>query len=139
MKVVAKTPALLLIAALMLATGVWTGADHTGAPGAASAPLTTPGRQHAGCHGHGGGGLPESSRSTSPLPHSPLQAPVSYRCCLTGHAAALPQTSDLQQLSIHYASAREQIEFARTEHLLNAHEVPTVLSADPPNTAPLRI
>jgi len=138
MKVVTKTPALLLIAALMLATGVWTDTDHTGAHGA-SAPLATPGRQHAGCHGHGGGSLPESSRSASPLPRSPLPAPVSYRCCLTGHAAALLQTSDLQQLSIHYASTTQQIEFARTEYLLSAREVPTVLSADPPNTAPLRI
>jgi hypothetical protein len=137
MKVVTKTQALLLIAALMLATGVWTHANHTGAPGA-SAPLTTPGQQ-PGCHGHGGESLSESSRSASPLPRAPLQAPVSYRCCLTGHAAALLQTSDLQQLSIHYASATPQIELARTEYLLGAHEVPTALSADPPNSAPLRI
>jgi hypothetical protein len=138
MKVVSKTPALLLIAALMLGTGVWTDANHTGAPGV-SAPLTMPGQHPAGCHGRGGESLPESSRSASLLPRSPLQAPVSYRCCLTGHAAALLQTSDLQQLSIHYARATQQIEFARTEYLLSAHEVPTVLSADPPNTAPLRI
>jgi hypothetical protein len=138
MKVVTKIPVLLLIAALMLGTGVWTDAGHTGAPGP-SAPLTTPGRHPAGCHGHGGDSLPESSRSASLPPRSPLQAPVSYRCCLIGHATALLQTSDLQQLSIHYASAAQQIEFARTESLLSAHEVPTALSADPPNTAPLRI
>ena len=64
MKVVTKTPALLLIAALMIGTGFWIDADHTGAPGA-SAPLTTPGHP-AGCHGHGGESLPELTRCPVP-------------------------------------------------------------------------
>src|SRR6202162_5078918 len=81
-----KILGLLLIAALVTAalpTGalVLAAADH--------APSAAVDERPAGCHAHGGQSLPLSQ-----LPHSPLPAPASYQCCLTGHdAAVLPAST----------------------------------------------
>jgi hypothetical protein len=128
MNVAAKIPAFLLIAALVLATGTWTTVDHT------DGPLATPDQHPAGCHAHGG-----ESRHGSLPSHSPLPAPVSYQCCLTGHVAALVQASDSSQLSVQYTHVSLQTEPARTVSFLTLLEVSTVLSGDPPGTTPLRI
>jgi hypothetical protein len=128
MKVAAKIAALLLIAALVLATGAWTAVDRT------DGPLSTPDQHPAGCHAHG-----SESRHGSLPSHSPLPAPVSYQCCLTGHVAALVQASDSSQLSVQYTRVTLQIEPARTISILPLLEVSTVLSGDPSGTTPLRI
>jgi hypothetical protein len=118
---------LLLIAAVVMATGAVAEADH------ASPPWAAPAHRPAGCHGHGGETLPDSH-----LPHSRRPAPVSYQCCLTGHEAAVVQASYSPQPSFQCSHFR-LIESAPTARCLEGLEVLMVLSADPPGTTPLRI
>jgi hypothetical protein len=129
MKVGAKILGLLLIVALgtaALPTGAFAVADHSSASSAAL------GQRPAGCHAHGGKSLPLSS-----LPHSPL--PASYKCCLTGHDAAVVQVSALQQPPAQCTPVPPQIEPLLTGYFLGGLEVLMVPSADPPGTTPLRI
>jgi hypothetical protein len=81
----------------------------------------------AGCHGH--------SRPAAPSP-----APVSYQCCVTGHAVALPNAS----FSLRHAAAqlgklddsnRPRLEFVSRLHTARC----VVPSMSPPDPAPLRI
>ncbi|HEY6302318.1 MAG TPA: hypothetical protein VIX14_04570 [Terriglobales bacterium] len=119
---------LLLIAALVMATGAVTEADH------ASSPLATHAPRPVACHVHGGEPLLDSH-----LPHSRRPAPVSYQCCLTGHEAAVVQASYSPQPSFQCSCSIRLIESAPTACCLEGLEILMVLSADPPGTTPLRI
>jgi hypothetical protein len=132
MKFGSKILGLLLIAALLMATrslavGVAV-ADH--------APSAALDERPAGCHVHGGPSLP-----FSPLPRSPLPAPVSYQCCLTGHDAAVASASTSPQppAQCQYAHVTLQIESAVTTYFFGGLEVSMVPSAETPGTTPLRI
>jgi hypothetical protein len=131
MKYGSKILGLLLIAALVsaaLPTGalVLAAADHV--------PATALGERPAGCHAHGGQSLPLSQ-----LPHSPLPAPASYQCCLTGHDAAVVPASASPQPPAASAPVPPQIESLLTGYFLGGLEVSMVPSAEPPGTTPLRI
>jgi hypothetical protein len=124
-----KILGLLLIAALVTAalpTGalVLAAADH--------APSAAVGERPAGCHAH-------KNPPDSPLPHSPLPAPASYQCCLTGHDAAVVPASTSPQPPAPSAPAPPQIESLLTGYFLGGLEVSMVPSAEPPGTTPLRI
>jgi|ERR1700687_696852 len=127
MKFGSKILGLLLIAALLLATRslavAIAVADH--------APSAAVDERQAGCHAHGG----------KSLPRSPLPAPVSYQCCLTGHdAAVMPaSTSPQPPAQCQYTRVTLQIESALTVYFLGGLEVSMLLSADPPGMTPLRI
>jgi len=126
-----KILGLLLIAALVTAalpTGalVLAVADH--------APSAALGERPAGCHAHGGQSLPLSQ-----MPHSPLPAPASYQCCLTGHDAAVVPASTSPQPPAPSAPVPPQIESLLTGYFLGGLEVSMVPSAEPPGTTPLRI
>jgi hypothetical protein len=135
MKVASKILALLSIAALMLGTGAWTKGevDH------ANAPLVTPAQHPSGCHAQGGNSLHGPSSSHSPLSYFPRQAPISYRCCLTGHVAALVQASDSSQPVAQYADVTLKIEPASTASFLNRIEGLTIIFVTPPGAAVLRV
>src|SRR5258708_23537236 len=81
MKRESKILGLLLITALVTAA-LPAGSLEAAAADHESAPSAARGARPAGCHVHGG-----KSPSHSPLPYPPLPAPVSYKCCLTGHDA----------------------------------------------------
>src|SRR5258708_8002673 len=83
MKRESKILGLLLITALVTAA-LPAGSLEAAAADHESAPSAARGERPAGCHVHGG-----KSPSHSPLPYPPLPAPVSYKCCLTGHDAAV--------------------------------------------------
>jgi hypothetical protein len=126
-----KILGLLLIAALVsaaLPTGalVLAAADHV--------PSAAVDERPAGCHAHGGQSLPLSQ-----LPHSPLPAPASYQCCLTGHDAAVVPASTSPQPPAPSAPVPPQIESLLTGYFLGGLEVSMVPSAEPPGTTPLRI
>jgi len=132
MKFGSKILGLLLIAALVTAALpgralVLAAADH--------APSAAVDERPAGCHAHGGQSLP----LVSP-PRSPLPAPVSYKCCLTGHdvavvpASASPQTPAQCQ----HTQVTLQIQPSLTAYF-SGEEVSTVPTAEPPGTTPLRI
>jgi hypothetical protein len=116
--------AALVTAALPAGALVLAVADH--------APSAALGERPAGCHAHGGQSLPLSQ-----MPHSPLPAPASYQCCLTGHdAAVVPASTSPQPPS---APVPPQIESLLTGLFLGGLEVSMIPSAEPPGTTPLRI
>lgn len=121
---------LLLIAALLMAT-LATRSLAVAIAVADHAPSARVDGRPAGCHAHGG----------QSLPLSPLPAPVSYQCCLTGHDWAVVQASTSPQppAQCQYTPVTLQIEFALTAYFLGGLEVSMLLSADPPGTTPLRI
>jgi len=130
MKYAPKILGLLLIIAVVIApsaTGALAEAGH------AAAPLAGLSDRPAACHMHADNTLPDSQ-----LPHPPRPAPASYQCCLTGHNAAVVQTSFSPQPSAERVRVTEPIEHELTVSS-SGLEVPLVLSADPPGTAPLRI
>lgn len=128
MKLGREVLGLLLIAALVMATAMasdaWAEANH-----AASAPS----QSAAGCHGHSEKSLPDSRNSRSPRP-----APVSYRCCLTGHDAAVVRAA-LVLSPGHVTRLALRVEPALTACCSRDSEVLMVLSADPLGPTPLRI
>jgi len=113
------------LTAAPLATEAWADANH------ASPPLTGSSERAPTCHGHGSEILPHS--------HPRLPAPESYRCCLTGHDAAVVRTSYLAQPSTEISRAIVQIEPALAISELDRLDISLVLDADPPGTTPLRI
>ncbi len=135
MKYESKILGLLLIAALVMAT-LTTRSLAVTVAAADHAPSAALDERPAGCHAHGGQSLP-----LSPLPHSPLPAPVSYQCCLTGHDAAVVSASTSPQppAQCQYAQVTLQIQSALTAYFLGGLEISMLLSADPPGTNPLRI
>jgi hypothetical protein len=130
MKFGSKILGLLLIAALLMAT-LSTRPLALAIAVADHAPSAALDERPAGCHAHGGQGLPLS----------PLPAPVNYQCCLTGHdAAVVPASTSPQPLAqCQYAPVTLQIESALTAYFLGGFEVSMLLSAEPPGTTPLRI
>ncbi len=135
MKYESKILGLLLIATLVTAT-LATRFLAVAVAGADNAPSVAVDERPAGCHAHGGQSLP-----LSPLPHSPLPAPVNYQCCLTGHDAAVVSASTSPQppAQCQYAQVTLQIQSALTAYFLGGLEISMLLSADPPGTNPLRI
>jgi hypothetical protein len=135
MKFGSKIVGLLLITALLMAT-LATRSLALAAAVADHAPSAAVDERPAGCHAHGGQSLPLSS-----LPRSPLPAPVSYKCCLTGHDAAVAPASTSPQppAQCQYAQVTLQIESAVTTYFFGGLEVSMVPSAEPPGTTPLRI
>src|SRR5258708_27670076 len=105
-------------------------ADHESAPSAAL------GERPAGCHVDGG-----KSSSHSPLPYPPLPAPVSYKCCLTGHDAAVVPASPSLRPPVQYqwTGVTLPIESALEAYFSRGLEVLMVFSAGPPGTTPLRV
>src|ERR1700675_3366166 len=88
MKRVSKIPGLLLILALIAAAlpaGSLEAAAAVAMADPASAPSAALDQRPADCPAHGGKSIPYSPLAHSPRTHSPLPAPVSYQCCLTGH------------------------------------------------------
>ena len=131
MKYGSKILGLLLIAALVTAalpTGalVLAAADH--------APSAALDERPAGCHAHGGQSLPLSQ-----LPHSPLPAPASYQCCLTGHDAAVVPASTSPEPPAPSAPVPPHIESLLTGYFLGGLDVSMVPSAEPPGRTALRI
>ena len=128
MKIGSKILALLLIAALVTAP---LAARSLALAVANHAPSAAVDERPAGCHAHGG----------QSLPLSPLPAPVSYQCCLTGHDAAVvpASTSPQPPAQCQYAQVTLQIQSALTAYSLGGLEVSLLLSGDPPGTTPLRI
>jgi hypothetical protein len=128
MKFGSRILGLLLIAALVTAALPTGSLAVAGADGAPSAAVD---ERPAVCHAHG-------SKS---LPLSPLPAPVSYQCCLTGHDAAVvpASTSPQPPAQCQRAPVTLQIESALTAYFLGDLEVSMLLSGDPPGTTPLRI
>ena len=123
MEMGSKILPLLLIAALVttpLATRALAAPDHASAP---PAPVEHP----PTCHAHGG----------NPAPRSPR--PANYKCCLTGHDAAVVKASTSQQCPAHCTPVPPQIESLLKGYSLSGLEVSMVRSADPPGTTPLRI
>ena len=135
MKFRSKILGLLLIAELLMAT-LSTRSLAVGVAVADHAPSAAVDERLAGCHAHGGQSFP-----FSPLPRSPLPAPMSYKCCLTGHDAAVvpASTSPQPPAQCQYTQVTLQIQSALTANLLGAVEVLMLRSADPPGTTPLRI
>ena len=133
MKYESKILGLLLIAALVMAT-LTTPSSAVTVAAADHAPSATLDERPAGCHAHGGQSLP-----LSPLPHSPLPAPASYQCCLTGHDAAVVPDSISPQPPAQCAAVPRQIESLLTGYFLVDFEVSMIPSADPPGITPLRI
>ena len=135
MKFGSKILGLLLTAALLIAT-LSTRSLAVGVTVADHAPSAAVDERLAGCHAHGGQSLP-----LSPLPRSPLPAPVSYQCCLTGHDAAVvpASTSPQPPARCQYTQVTLQIQSALTAYFLGGLEVSMVASAEPPGTTPLRI
>src|SRR6266853_3588453 len=112
MKSGSKILALLLIAALVTAP---LAARSLALAVANHAPSAAVDERPAGCHAHGG----------QSLPLSPLPAPVSYQCCLTGHDAAVvpASTSPQPPAQCQYAQVTLQIQSALTAYSLGGLEV----------------
>ena len=127
--------ALVLIAALALATGAWV---ETGrALWSSGGQLGTPEEQLAGCHARGSGHAESPFLHSQDL-HRQRPASTNHRCCLIGHDVAA-QVSHYTQPSQQWIRVTPQIATALTECDFSGLEVATVLSADPPGTPPLRI
>ena len=114
-----KRTSILLVMLLvsLIAAAPLVGLDTSAMPKAHERP--------AGCHQHG----------TSPAPQ-----PVSYRCCQSGHDSAILQvSSNLQPQPSDLTSHFELSEVLLSSDTRQILRDVTVSSADPPNTAPLRI
>src|ERR1700690_1743039 len=123
--------ALLLVAALLLATGAWAEADHGVVPRAGGSAGTN---HPVGCHAPGGKN-PVDSKD----PHSPRPAPVRHQCCLTGHDVATVQVSYAAEPLVRSERATVQIDLDLSAHFLDGGNVSSVLFADPPGVTSLRI
>src|SRR5260221_6547666 len=93
MKRGSKILGLLLITALVTAA-LPTGSLEVAAADHESAPSAALGERPSGCHILGGKSSPHSRG-----PYPPLPAPVSYKCCLTGHDAADVPASPMSRTS----------------------------------------
>jgi hypothetical protein len=121
--------ALLLVSALLLATGAWAEGGHwLGLSDRVS-------DDHpAGCHAIDGGSL-----AGSQAPHSPQPAPGRHECCLTGHDVATMQSSyDLPPLATTHR-VTVQVAPELSLHFLGGQSVSMFRSVDPPGMTSLRI
>jgi hypothetical protein len=131
MKVASKILGMMLVTTLMMASFA-----ASAFAGTERAPSAGPVDHEAGCHRHGHA-IPSGTPLHSSIPRSPRPAPVNYGCCLTGHDVAVVQTSDFPHPTAAYVCLF-------TEPMLTASSVgdmtlSLILSADPPDTTPLRI
>jgi hypothetical protein len=107
-----KVLAVLLLAAM--ATVVVAGQEG---------PLMVVAARPAGCHQHGA--------------KPPVSAPVSYRCCQSGHDSAILQTLLTPQLSGFSTSVSIPVPIpVATQRCLHSL---MISSSDPPDTIPLRV
>jgi hypothetical protein len=92
--------------------------------GVPSFALTDPPAHPAGCHSH---------QSSAP-------APVSYRCCVAGHHAAIPGVSFSGQFPLLYlCKASEGEQYPTASIGSHAFSILILSSAHSPGLAPLRI
>ena len=126
-----KILGVMLIAAMVitpLATAL-AEADNAASP-------VAPVERAAACPMHDGNTLPVSHHPSPP--RSPRPVPTNYQCCLTGHNAAVVQSTYAPQPSA--AGTRVTLlQPSMTECLSTSLEVSIVLHASPPGSAPLRI
>jgi hypothetical protein len=134
----AKILSLLVIAALAWTTSAidaW--ADDTGAHNAhqRAVPVSaTPNERPVGCHTHG--------RASIPVPRdgdSPARVPSNYKCCMTGHDAAIVQSLHSQGPSADGSWLAPQVQLAPAAAAVGPAQASTILCADPPNITALRI
>jgi hypothetical protein len=152
MRLTREILALLLMAALLLATGAWAGTDH-GFVSSVESPTndhstndqSTNGRpandRPASCHGLGGKNPTNSQVPDSSHPRRPVRwpAPVHYRCCLTGHDVATVEASyALQPLALCERTV-VPMDPALGVHFSDGGKVSTILFADSPGISSLRI
>ena len=88
----------------------------------------------AACHDHDG--MTHSHNSQS---HSPMPAPTSYQCCLTGHDAEMVRPQQFAQPSATVSPLAACVESVMTVSRLDGSEASEAPVADPPNITPLRI
>jgi hypothetical protein len=144
--------ALLLVEALLLATGAWAGTEHGFVSSVESPTNDRSTSDHstndhaandyaAGCHGFGGKNPTDSQVPDSSHPRRPVRqpAPVRYRCCLTGHDVATVQASYALQPLAMCERAVAPIDPALDVHFPDGGRVSTILFADPPGMPTLRI
>jgi hypothetical protein len=80
----------------------------------------------AGCHGHG--------------PVTPTPSPTNYRCCVSGHHAAIPNSAfSLQSAASHLCPSDNGKDHGLKFILRHDPAVMIVSSYSPPGAAPLRI
>jgi len=160
-----KILAILLVAALLLATGAWAESDHghvslagstvgTGDHPNSTHPNSThltsdllsgdrptgdrPANDHpASCHGLSGKNPADSRIPDSP--HSRRPAPLRYGCCLVGHDVATAQASYASQPLVLSERAIVQNDPSLGARFVDGREVSTILFADPPGITSLRI
>lgn len=134
MKCPAKILSLVVIAALAWTTSAinaWADNARTYYNHAASA---TPNERPAGCHTH--------SRAGIPVPRdgdSPARVPSNYKCCMTGHDAAIVQSLHSQGPSAHGSQLEPEVQLAPAASSFTPAQASTILCADPPNITALRI
>ena len=141
MRFAREITALLLVVALMLATGARAEVGHgflfpirglaaTDDRSTDDHPVSD---DPAGCHALSG-----KNSTDSRVPDSPLRAPVHHRCCLTGHDVATIQSSYFSQ-PLTRERAIVQIDRSLAVRDLENRNVSTILFADPPGMTSLRI
>jgi len=89
--------ALLLVSALLLATGAWAAGDQGLGLSNLLSDHHLSDDYPVGCHVVGGGSL-AGSEARQQVPHSPQRAPERHECCLTGHDAAMAVSYSFQPL-----------------------------------------
>jgi hypothetical protein len=136
MTVRANILSLVVIAALAWTTSAidaWAGNEGTH-HNHASPVAATPSEHPVSCHAHSRTGNPVQHNENSPTP-----AQSNYKCCLTGHDAAIVQSLHSQQPSAHRSRLASQVQLAPAAYPLAPARACTVPSADPPNITALRI
>jgi hypothetical protein len=125
MKLGSKISALLLI--VTIASAMFAEADHF------SVPKSRQQESNAGCHAHAGKNLPTSERRPEPS---------SYKCCLTGHDAAIVLASDLPRCPAQCAQVLLRIgneQRSSSSEFFNLRIAITNSSSHPPDLTSLRI
>jgi hypothetical protein len=97
-----------------------------GLPGAQAMPSVAPAGHAAGCHGH--------------EPATPSPVPTSYRCCVNGHHAAIPNLSFSLRVVAAQVGSLDSNDGPRLASPLRLNSSLLVFPSDsPPSAAPLRI
>lgn len=131
----AKILSLVVIAALAWTASAWS--DETGAHNSNESAIpgsATPNEPPDSCHVHGRMGNPVSQNEGSPAP-----VPSNYKCCLTGHDAAIVQSVHSQGPLVFPSGFASQVQLAPVESVFGTARASALLCADPPNITSLRI
>jgi hypothetical protein len=135
MKCRAKILSLVVVAALawtMSAIDAW--ADNEGTHNNHEFPASAPPSEHpVSCHAHSRAGIPVQHNENLPTP-----AQSNYKCCLTGHDAAIVQSIHAQQPCALGSRLAPQVP-APVASAGDSAQDPTKFCADPPNINALRI